>query len=158
MKILDWINKILEVITAISVGAITVLVLAQVLFRYVLEEPLTGSEELTRYCLIWLVLLGFSILVRKNKHISVTYFQELFSEGVQKALRITVHLIIAFFCFILIYYGFDLSMKAMIQVTPATGIRMGYVDLVIPITGFISLLFTLENIVREVKANPIEGR
>ncbi|WP_040978043.1 TRAP transporter small permease [Oceanobacillus jeddahense] len=158
MKLLEWINKILEIITSLSVGVITVLVLVQVLFRYVLQTPLTSSEELTRYCLIWLVLLGFSILVRKNKNISVTYFQELFSKRIQKVFRIVVHFIVAFFCIVLIYFGFDLSMKAMIQVTPATGFRMGYVDLVIPISGAISLLFTLENIVNEIKVKPEESR
>lgn len=158
MKILKWINKILEWITGLGVGVITILVLVQVLFRYVFQEPLTGSEELTRYCLIWLVLLGFTILIRKNKNMSITYFQELFSQNIQRILRIIVHCIIAFFCIILIYYGINLSMQAMIQITPATGFRMGYVDLVVPISGIISLLFTMENIVHEVKVKPEESR
>lgn len=158
MKVLGWINKVIEFITAIGVGIITILVLAQVFFRYVLEQPLTGSEELTRYFLIWLVLLSFALLVRKDGNISVTYFQERFSEGVQKVLRITVHILVAFFCVILIFFGYDLAMKAMIQITPATGLRMGYVDLVIPLAGVIALLFTIENIIREIKPNTKESR
>jgi TRAP-type C4-dicarboxylate transport system permease small subunit len=158
MRLLEGVNKVLEVITAIFVGLITVLVLSQVLFRYILEQPLAWSEEFSRYCLIWLVLLGFSILVRKNKHIAVTYFQSLFSDKIQRVIRIIVHFIIAFFCLILIFFGYDLAMRAMIQISPASGISMGYVDLVIPITGVISLLFTIEHIAREIIKKPLKER
>ena len=153
MKVLEKLNKFLETVTALFVAIITLLVLAQVLFRYVLKQPFTSSEEWAKYFVIWLVMLGFAILVRKNGHISVTYFAEKFSDKVQRILRIVVHILCAVFFLVLLIYGLDLSLKAMIQITPATGIRMGYVDLVIPIAGLLSLLFTIEHLYNEISLN-----
>lgn len=153
MKVLEGVNKVLEFVTTLFVGLITALVLAQVFFRYILKQPFTSSEELARFLVIWLVMLGFIILVRKNGHVSVTYFAEKFSAAVQKKLRIIVHLLCAVFFLVLLIYGLDLSLKAMIQVTSATGFRMGYVDLVIPIAGLFSLLFTIEHLYNEVRLN-----
>src|SRR5699024_6618716 len=129
MKILKKINNLLEAIMGIGIGLIMILVVIQVFFRYILEMPLIGPDALTRFTVIWVVLLGFAVLVRSNKHISVTYFRELLNDQIQKILRIIGHLIVASFSVIMLYYGFDLSLKAMIQITPETGIRMGYVDL-----------------------------
>jgi len=151
MKILKKINNLLEAIMGIGIGLIMILVVIQVFFRYILEMPLIGPDALTRFTVIWVVLLGFAVLVRSNKHISVTYFRELLNDQIQKILRIIGHLIVASFSVIMLYYGFDLSLKAMIQITPETGIRMGYVDLAVPLAGLFGLMFTIENIVNEVK-------
>lgn len=159
MKILERINKTIEYIIGILIGFITIIVIAQVFFRYVLEQPLSSSEELARYCVIWLVMLGFAVLVRQSGNVSVTYFAERFSSKIQKILRISVHFISSVFFIVMIVYGFDLSIKAMIQVTPATGFRMGLVDLVIPIAGVFSLLFTIEHLIKECtsKNDEIKG-
>ena len=45
-------------------AAIVALTLAQVIWRYVLDDPLQWSEELARYCFVWITLLGASTLLR----------------------------------------------------------------------------------------------
>ena len=45
-------------------AAIVVLTLAQVIWRYVLGNPLQWSEEVARYCFVWVTLLGAATLVR----------------------------------------------------------------------------------------------
>jgi len=42
-------------------GTMTVVVLAGVFFRYVLEAPLPWSEELARYLMVWGASLGASV-------------------------------------------------------------------------------------------------
>ncbi len=46
------------------VAAIVALTLAQVIWRYVLDDPLQWSEEVARYCFVWVTLLGASTLLR----------------------------------------------------------------------------------------------
>ena len=45
-------------------AAIAILTLAQVFWRYVLEQPLQWSEEVARYCFVWVTFLGAAALMR----------------------------------------------------------------------------------------------
>ena len=45
-------------------AAIAILTLAQVFWRYVLEQPLQWSEEVARYCFVWVTFLGAATLMR----------------------------------------------------------------------------------------------
>ena len=47
-------------------------VLAGVVFRYFLGDPLVWSDELARYLFIWCSLLGWVIAARKRSHLSVS--------------------------------------------------------------------------------------
>ncbi len=67
-------NPALEIIRKINDAAVvglffamTVTVLIQVFFRFVLQSPLRWTEELARYLMIWLVLLASSIAMRNRR-------------------------------------------------------------------------------------------
>ena len=48
-------------------AAIVILTLAQVFWRYGLERPLQWSEEVARYCFVWLTFLGAAVLMRQRE-------------------------------------------------------------------------------------------
>ncbi len=58
-------------------GLIVVIMFAQVIFRYILNNSLTWSEEVVRFLFIWLTFLGASILIRERWHIGVDFFMNL---------------------------------------------------------------------------------
>lgn len=128
----------------------TSLVLLQIFFRYIIKAPLTWSEEAARFSMIWLIMLASITVLRKNKHLSVTFFAELAHPTIQRWLRVCVHLLSAIFLFVLLFHGYELSMNSMSQKAAATGIPMGFIAGSIPVFGLIGLLFTVENIVKEL--------
>ena len=52
----------------------TVIVFAQIFFRYVFNVPLGWSEELARFAFVWVSFMGASALMRVKEHINVTVF------------------------------------------------------------------------------------
>ena len=52
----------------------TVVVFAQIFFRYVFNVPLGWSEELARFAFVWVSFMGASALMRVKEHINVTVF------------------------------------------------------------------------------------
>lgn len=56
--------------------AMTVVVLLQVFFRFVVYLPFPWSEECARYLMIWMGLLGAVVAQRKGRHIGVRVFVE----------------------------------------------------------------------------------
>ena len=150
MKVLFSLNRIIHGLSAILMGVMLTLVLVQVFFRYVLSSPLLGSEELARYSMVWLVMLGATVLLRTDGNVSVTYFAERFPESIQKVIRIVVQLLIGVFYIILTVYGYEVAKDAMSQISPATGIPVGYIAGSFPISGVIGILYIIENIILEI--------
>ena len=71
-----WVERLIDV-TAITVfTGIFLCVLAQVVFRYVFNNPLTWSEELARYLFIWCAFLGWIIASRHDSHLAMTYLAQ----------------------------------------------------------------------------------
>src|SRR5678815_2021951 len=67
--IVDW-------TVVIGVVAVTIVLVAQVLSRYVLNASLVWSEELARYLTVWLTFLGVGLGVRSGTHFGVTIILE----------------------------------------------------------------------------------
>lgn len=94
-KALDLLEKILKFLCAILFIGIMVLIAAQVLSRYVLDNPLTWSEHAARALFIWMIMLYAGVLVRNNGNIGF--------DLVVKALPKWVGDIAAMICDVLIF-------------------------------------------------------
>lgn len=150
--VLQFINKLnqwIHNIASILLGVMAVLVILQVIFRFILERPLAFSEELARFSMIWLVMIGATVLIRNNSHIAVTFFVELFPDSLQKVVRILNSILIILFCLVLIVYGFQLVFDTMNQIAPASQIPMGWIILSVPTFGVIGILYTIEKLLKE---------
>ena len=84
-KILD---KCIEKFIVIILTVMVFVALWQVASRYVFNSPSTISEELLRYCLIWLAMLGSAYMFGLREHISMTFLVEKFNENAIQKLSI----------------------------------------------------------------------
>ena len=57
----------------IATGGMTIVVLLGVFFRYVLQQPLSWSEEVARYLMIWAASLAVSIGIMRKEHLGITF-------------------------------------------------------------------------------------
>ncbi|GAI67930.1 unnamed protein product, partial [marine sediment metagenome] len=81
---------------AITMFIILILVSSQVITRYVFKYPLSWSEELARYFLIWLVMIGAVTGLSNKEHIKIETFVHLLSSKSQKLFYLFSDLIIIF--------------------------------------------------------------
>jgi C4-dicarboxylate transporter, DctQ subunit len=63
-----------EIVSALLLIFITVLTLAQVIMRYIFNNPFTWSEELAIAAFIYLTFLGISVAYARNRHLWVDAF------------------------------------------------------------------------------------
>jgi TRAP-type C4-dicarboxylate transport system permease small subunit len=143
VKALEWL-----IIAAFVV--LTLDVLWGVFSRYVVGEQSRWTEELAIYLLVWVSLIGASLTYAEKGHLGVDYFVGKMDPSARRVGAIAVELLVlAFSVFVLLYGGWILITKTLAtgQVTPALGIKMGYMYLAAPISGFFFTLFCLENLV-----------
>ena len=120
--------------------AITVIVIMQVFFRYVLQNPLRWTEEAARYLLIWLVMLGSGVAMRNHSHLQVDILTASLPEGPSKVLETIVTILTFVFLGIVAVFGAQLTVNNMRQLSPALKLPMGIVYAALPVGGALTLL------------------
>lgn len=136
-------------IIAISVVMIVV-TLAQVIFRYLIEAPLPWSEELARYCFVWIVFLGGAVGLARGIHLGVDLLVNLLPLPLQRWLNALTNALIGAFAATVIYASLPVLNMNMFQRSPALGLQMTYIYLAIPISMGLILLICLERLVLEL--------
>lgn len=154
MKFLDFLDRVIQTLSAAFLAMMTVLVLVQVFFRYVLNDPLGTTQELAIYCMAWVIMLGSSGAIRHGAHISVSFFADRLPETLQKAARWATYMLIIGFFAILCKEGWTLTERAMLQMSPSSGIPVGWIVLAIPLCSAISILYVIEQMIRDVRHGP----
>ena len=145
----DFLVKLLELFLIVSFAVLTLDVLWGVFSRYVLGEQSRWTEELAIYLLIWVSLLGASLTYEEKGHLGVDYFVGKLHPDAQKIGAIFIELVVLFFAgFGLLYGGWILVSETLAanQISPALGVKVGYLYAAAPISGVFFVLFSLEHL------------
>ena len=151
-------TKVLAAMLITSMALLVLDIVWGVFTRQVMNQQASWTEELARFLLIWVSLLGGAYAFQAKAHLGVDYFVGKFAPGVAKGVAVFSLLLVVFFAVAIFLVGGSKVVYYSLlydQVTPALGWKMGCVYLAIPISGFFMLLFTLENL-REVIETPAE--
>ena len=125
-KICDKLMKVIEHACAGLIAGTVVLISAQVLFRYVLQNPISWSEQLARYIFIWVCMLGAPLALYKG----ATYnFDVLITKLPHKLLgcvNIFNDFIAFLFCCYWGYWSVQIVIKSGWRATSGVVVKMGY--------------------------------
>jgi TRAP-type C4-dicarboxylate transport system permease small subunit len=143
IRAIDKMNKFFGYALAFIIALMTIIIFWQVIARYVVGSSLAWSEELSRFLMILMILIGSSLALRDNQLISVEILPEILRGKAKKWLIILVHSISTFFYIILMIYGLKVAQSFSNQIAPGTGISMFFIYLSLPIGGLLLLLNTL---------------
>ncbi len=148
-------NKILEWAVVVLLSVMLLSVLWGVLTRYIFADQSAWTDELARFMLIWVSILGAAYISGKNAHITIDLLPDSISRKKKLKLEVVTSAIISIFVFVVflvgglryIYISFKLG-----QTSAALEIPMGYVYLILPISGFIIIYFKIHAIIASRKA------
>jgi len=146
--------RLLEFALIVAVTALVLVVLWGVFTRYVMSEQAKWSEELARFLLVWVSLLGGAVAFGEKAHLGVDFFVEKFDPSARKLTTVLGQLAVLFFAVtIFIIGGSNIVANNMEQMAPALGkygIRMGHVYMALPIAGGFMILFAVEQLLESL--------
>ena len=131
MKVLKWLDNYLEeVLMTLLLMAISVIMMVQVIARYVFGSALTWSDELARYFLLWSGFLSVSYCVKRRISIKIEQVQSKVPERLLPWLKMVRHTIVFVFCLIMIPYAWTYVQQAVRNgaTSPAMRIPMYYLQ------------------------------
>ena len=122
-----------EVICYSLLGGLVVVASLQVFTRYVLNAPLTWTEELARMFFTWINFLGAALIVKKSSHISIDFLVKILPPGPRRWMLVLSHGVILAVVLILAVKGFRLLQITGASESPALNIPWAYVYAAFPI-------------------------
>jgi len=152
MKIRETIDKILANFLVVIMAVMVLNVLWQVASRFILGTPSSFTDELARYLMIWIGILGAAYVSGKNMHVAIDVLPSRLSEGTQKKLKLIVRVLIILFCLTamvigglrLVYITYVLD-----QNSAALQVPLALVYMVIPISGLLIIYYKISDILKK---------
>ncbi|MDY4032583.1 MAG: TRAP transporter small permease [Pyramidobacter sp.] len=138
-------------INPFMMAALACVVFFQVVNRLIFHISAAWSEEIGRYIFVWASLLGAASGIRKNAHLNVEIVRSVLPSAFRSLLVITSDLICVFFFGVLCYEGSKWIIKSGFKVlADSMDIPMFYIQIIIPASAILMLIFTLEHLHRVI--------
>ena len=137
------------VILIFLVTVMTTVVFLQVVYRYVLAQPLHWSEELARYLFVWLSILGATLGFQKRAHFGLDLFFKMVPQRGRKYLGLFITLLMGVVIYVILVQGIFLVGKTTAQQSPAMEISMGWAYACLPVGAALMAIHLLVMMLKE---------
>ena len=145
-KVRAGIMRILGIVIICLFAMMTVIGTYQIVTRYFFNRPSTVSEELLTYSFTWMALLASAYVFGKRDHMRMGFLADKITGPARKCLEIATDLLtFAFAGVVMVYGGVSITKLTMIQTTASLRVPMGYIYVIVPVTGLLIMLFSLMN-------------
>lgn len=138
-------------------AVMSVVILVQVFLRYVVKSSLPWSEELARYLMVWIGLMGASLALQEGRHIEVTLLLDRVPRLVRKVLTGIALVVVVWFLWLILQQGLVLASNIWLQRSPAMNLPMVVPYAAIPLGAafmMIQVLLALCRLVTEPRNRP----
>lgn len=123
-----------------------------------LGVPMAWSNEVARYVFIWMVMIGAVVATKRNGHIIIDVFINLFPETMRGKLRFLGNILAISMLAVLVYFGTLLSVEFWGTTMSLLPYPIGLVYASLPICSLLMILRMIQNMVRgcrSCRANPL---
>jgi TRAP-type C4-dicarboxylate transport system permease small subunit len=143
------INTYLGYILVFLMALMTLDVLWGVFTRYAIGSQADWSEELARFLLIWIGMLGAAYASGQHKHLAIDLLHPKLSEDNQRRLFVFINVLITLFAFaVLVVGGFRLMYITQVlgQLSAALRVPMFLVYAVLPVSGLLVMYYKVSDL------------
>jgi TRAP-type C4-dicarboxylate transport system permease small subunit len=156
-----YLDLFLSTFVTILMGILVINVLWQVISRYLVGHPSPFTDELAGFLLIWVGLLGATYITGRKEHLAIDILHHKLSPERKVKVDMIISILVALFALaVLVIGGANLVYITLRlnQISSALQIPVGYVYLVLPISGIFIIYYSIYDIVYPGKDHTVQGR
>lgn len=150
-------DKIVAVMLMVIMAVMVTNVTWQVFSRYILQSPSSFTDELSRYLLVWLGMLGAAYVAGQNSHLAIDLLPTKLYGKAKKRLLVVIDVVIILFVIPvmilggsnLVYITYTLEQKSATLQLP-----LAYVYIIIPFSGLLVLFYQFADIKKILNETP----
>jgi len=133
-------------------GLMIIPVFLQVLSRFIGIIPrYIWTEEVARFCFVWIIMIGSMIAGRDSSHLDVDLIPRSKRFRFQGILQLARHIAMLVLAGIFLWYGIDFAKFGFAQNSEMSGINMLSIYISFPLAGFSWALFLGEKIYQDIR-------
>ena len=150
------IYRTLQVALTLLMGLLVVPVSLQIFSRYIgLIPRYIWTEEVARFCLVWIIMLGAMIAVRDGTHFDVDVLPKPKTARGRMAARLVVHAAMGLVALTFLGFGYRFAEFGYDQQSELTGLNMATIHVAWPVAGLVMLLFLAERVGNDIAAGRV---
>jgi len=146
-----FLKKINDNSLTIMLGLLSIAVALQVFSRYIFSIALPWSTDVIRFLFVYIVFLGAVVGIRDNLHINIDFLFKKFPTKIKNILSTIMSLVVIIFLFIFFISGIHFIYNSRTQVTPYLRISVSFYYLIIPLSAFMMIYYSILNLIRRLK-------
>ena len=144
---IDAVYRTLQVLVTVLMMALVVPVVLQILSRFTELIPrYIWTEEVARFCFIWIIMIGSMIAVRDGSHFDLDVLPKPRTARGQAISRIFVHIAMLLMALTFIAFGYRFALFGLDQESELTGLNMLFIHAAWPLAGVAFTVFLCEKI------------
>jgi TRAP-type C4-dicarboxylate transport system permease small subunit len=146
-----WIANLLIIFMALMVLNVT----WQVASRFIFQDPSSFTDELSRYLLIWVGMLGSAYVAGKNEHLAIDILINKLKGNAQiKLLMFIQFLILIFALFVMVLGGSNLVYITFMlgQKSATLQLPLSFIYGIIPFSGLLIIYYEIVTIIQLIKS------
>lgn len=145
--LLEGYYRLLKLLLTILMAALIIPVGMQILSRYTGIIPrFIWTEEIARFCFVWIILIGAMIAVRDGTHFDVDVLPHSPNPLVELMMKLIVHAVMMTVAITFVMWGYDFAVLGSRQISEIAGLPMLSIYIAWPIAGATWILFLAEKV------------
>lgn len=151
----EFLDRLGRIIVGGSLAGIVVITCMAVWYRYVLDAPLSWTEQVSRILFVWSVFVGAAVLYRLMLHIAIDMFALMLPARARTVLFWINQSLILATAILMLWFGLEISIGTLDQTFGALEISPATFYFAAPACGALIILFWIEKVVDPSKRDPI---
>lgn len=140
--------RLTEYLVVLLGVALVGLVFLQVLLRYFTDISFYGSEELTRFILIWFVFLSAAVGLERGGHFAMDAVTSKLPPLARQAAAILAHLIVLAVLYVFLTGGWAMTVRNWRQLSSAMQIPMSFANAAVPLSALLMIAVVIRDLFR----------
>ena len=127
MKSLErYLTHAMNAVIVSALALMVVMVFSNVVLRYLFNSGITVSEELARFCFLWLIFIGSVVAMKEGAHLGVDSLVSRLPRAGKIFCTLTSNAIILWLCYLFFTGSWVQTVVGMGTRMPASGIPMSF--------------------------------
>lgn len=127
MKTLDkCLTHVMHAVIVTSMVLMVIMVFGNVVLRYAFNSGISASEELARFCFMWLIFVGSVVVMRERGHLGVDSVISRLPRAGKIACALLSNALILWVCYLFFLGSWRQTVVGWGTLKPATGIPMAF--------------------------------
>lgn len=151
-------NNFEDLVSALFISITTILVVINIILRYIFNSGLVWSEEVATGCFVWSVFIGAVAVFKHRGHVGVDIIVKKMPETMQKAVTLITDIILVALNGYMSYLSVLYISKSYTKMTPVLGISSVYISASVLIAFVLMTLYSVKFVCQDLRGQAKEEK